>query len=182
MTSPPVLTVFRYQYIDGATYDTTYDTTYGTTYGTSDGLLQIPVEQWQGILRGTHPLRNQPSHYAGEAPTTGQPSPPVDQQGDVSTQRSDIEHLILVLSRDAVCHALDPIKVQVDGAGYLRTLDASVSSLPADVIDLRPRFIRRYLKHHHSWQPALPVLLTALARAGCVFPAMTEDVVPCVTD
>jgi len=119
------------------------------------GLSAVPLGLWRGILSGTHPFT---------------PTPNRDRR------------LLLVLSRDSVCHCVDPIKVQVDEAGYLTTLDASVSPLPNNIIDLRARFIQRYLRRHHAWEPPMPVLFEALVRSGCVLPTATRDRTQYATD
>ena len=119
------------------------------------GLSSVPQALWRGILSGTHPF---PATFNRE------------------------KRLLLVLSRDGVCHCVDPIKVRVDEAGYLTTLDASVTALPNNIIDLRARFIQRYLRRHHAWEPPTAVLLEALVRSGCVLPAATKDHAQYATD
>ena len=120
-------------------------------------LTKLPLDLWHGILRGTHPF----------------PTPVTD-----SAER----RLLLVFSRDNHCLSIDPIKVQVDTAGYLKTLDASLAALPDDVVDLRARFIQRYLERHHAWEPTTPVLLTALQRSNCVLPTQKSDQPQFATD
>ena len=76
--------------------------------------------------------------------------------------------LLLLTVRDGVCEEIDPITVDLDENGYLMRLDASLRPLPDSpvLIDARPTFLARYMKHAHQWQPTPQLIDQALALAG----------------
>lgn len=95
------------------------------------------------------------------------------------------------------CHSIDALQLQTDGFGFLMTWDASTvtstvtapttapatsssTNLPSTnntpgssrktgtVIDLRERFLQRYIAHRHAWHPSRHLLVQALTQAGYV--------------
>ena len=169
MKSPVLLNVFCYQPdLDQAPH-----------------LTKLPLDLWQGILRGTHPFPSPATATAalnGTANGTANATANGTVNSTANATANREKRLILVASRDNNCLSIDPIKVQVDTAGYLKTLDASVTALPDDVVDLRARFIQRYLERHHAWEPTTPVLLTALQRSNCILPTQTNNQPQFATD
>ena len=80
--------------------------------------------------------------------------------------------VLLVTIRDRVCELVEPIAIDVDRNGYIERKELSLPPLHADqVVDLRGRFLRRYLEHAHQWKPDATLIDRALALSAARFPA-----------
>ena len=76
--------------------------------------------------------------------------------------------LLAVTCTDQACESVEPFLVDVDINGYLVKKDFDLPPLSTsapEIVDMRPFFISRYIKHAHQWHPPHWVLSQVIGQS-----------------
>lgn len=86
--------------------------------------------------------------------------------------------VLVVTIRDSAIDSIEPFAVEVDSQGYVLRRELSplpqLDRLATGILDVRDRFIGRYLRHTHEWHPDPEILAQAVHASTALMPRAAE--------